>query len=203
MTKELIIRPEKYRMDKMGIRAFVAVELPQFVTGELKKIQEELRKDARRESGWVRAENIHLTLKFMDEVKAEDIDKIARELMDAGRDITPFTLFLGEITIKNGRLLWVEVDDHEMLAALKNNIDDALSRLGFEREVRPFKAHLTLCRIKNEAHHIRLKRRLGAVGRIQGAVKFEVTGFVFMRSELTPSGAEYSVIRHIPLRTPS
>src|SRR3990167_10081867 len=130
------------------IRTFIAIELPAKIIGGLKEIQDEL-KDGTNKVTWVKPENIHLTIKFLGDIEADKIDSIAGLLKSAAAKNRSFDISVkgvgGFPTIDNPRVLWVGIEEGNVnLSALYNNIEDALSAIGFEKEERPFKPHLTL-----------------------------------------------------------
>lgn len=71
-------------------------------------------------------------------------------------------------------------------------IEDQLFPLGFAKEKRRFSPHLTLGRVKNQEDFSELYSFLDQ--QPFKKVIFNVDKLSFMRSELKPTGAEYSVI---------
>lgn len=89
--------------------------------------------------------------------------------------------------------------DLEKLNGIQAAIDEAMVRIGMEREDRAFKPHLTLARIK----HIRSKESLlSALQQVKDVTLpgFEVRSVSLMRSELKRSGAEYTELARVELR---
>ena len=162
-------------------------------------LQRELKKDFKNAS-WVRPENIHLTLRFLGELDADKAAEVAVALKPAARGHRPFTLKVGGIrgfpNKKRPRLLCLEIEENGALKSLYEDIGKNLSRIGIEKEPRPFRAHLTLCRF-------RLKR--GAQGAFTGGpsrdidMEFRVKSFEVLKSVLGPGGAVHSVIESIEL----
>jgi 2'-5' RNA ligase len=102
---------------------------------------------------WVRAENYHVTLRFIGEVPrylAEEIDHALAALKAPS-----FELTLGGIGTfaKGGRSqsVWLGVERSEPLERLQSKIETALQRCGLEPERRRFQPHLTLARLDNAA----------------------------------------------------
>src|SRR5205823_4857376 len=101
---------------------------------------------------WVDAGNLHLTLRFIGEVDegvAADIDE-ALARVRARR----FTLQLAGAGVFGGgrpRQLWVGVERHPELVALRDKIEQALIRIGLEPEQRKFAPHVTLARLRDPA----------------------------------------------------
>ena len=134
------------------IRCFIAIELSREIKQALGEIERELQKSI---SGvkWVDPENIHLTLKFLGNIQKGTVEDIKHILEQAVSGTPPFKIRLSEAGafpgISRPRVLWVGIDEgkHES-AEIAGRIDDGVSRLGVEKESRPFHPHLTLARVK-------------------------------------------------------
>ena len=134
------------------LRLFVACELPAETRRALEEVQRTLRGDPiARALRWVRPESIHLTLKFLGSVPADNLGSITDALAAA---IEPFEFHvrparLGTFGGARARVVWVGLDgDVDGLAALAERVEGALEPLGFARERRPFTGHLTLARVR-------------------------------------------------------
>src|SRR5205085_5902158 len=65
------------------------------------------------------------------------------------------------------KIVWAGVEEPTgRLATLAEQIEDAAEQLGFPREDRPFKAHITLARVNDHRAAGELRRRLTDVGGI-------------------------------------
>ncbi|GAB4390405.1 MAG: RNA 2',3'-cyclic phosphodiesterase [Thermodesulfovibrionales bacterium] len=185
----------------MDLRCFVAVELP-----------EELKKNIDRETGrlraadadvkWVRAENLHLTLKFLGRTPEERLPAIRERLGAAAARHRGFRIRLAGAGAFPGarrpRVVWIGVSDSEALAALQKDVDAALAELGYEAEARDFTAHLTLGRVKSPRGGAALQAGIEALaGKEFGEA--EVRGVSLMKSDLSPAGARYSRLYLAPL----
>jgi RNA 2',3'-cyclic 3'-phosphodiesterase len=104
-------------------------------------------RDAQRHCGGrpTASENLHLTLAFLGALAIEQVERAL------GLDVAVLPAF--ELTLdtlgfsRRSRVLWLAPSAVPApLCALERAVWDGLSRLGFEREPRPFKPHVTLCR---------------------------------------------------------
>jgi RNA 2',3'-cyclic 3'-phosphodiesterase len=101
---------------------------------------------------WVDPANYHLTLRFIGEIDegvAADVDDALMRLR-ARR----FALQLaGTGVFGNGRprQLWVGVERNPDLSALRDKVEQALTRAGLPPEARKFAPHVTLARLHNPA----------------------------------------------------
>jgi 2'-5' RNA ligase len=80
------------------------------------------------------------------------------------------------------------------LTNLQGEIEDGLSRLGFEREARRFHPHLTLGRVKRIRDHGESQRLAAALEdvKIGDVGQLEVNEISLMKSDLKPTGAVYT-----------
>jgi 2'-5' RNA ligase len=187
------------------IRSFVAVELPEEAKKGLARLRKELERDEHRFVKWVDPKGIHLTLKFLGNIRAGQVTQVTEAIREASRGISPFhleILGLGAFpSVRQPRVLWVGVrGETDKLSRLQQNIDSALAALGFAREERPFMPHLTLARVREGTsgpERRAFSERVGATT-FDDNYPVEVETVKLMRSELTRAGAIYtslSVVR--------
>ena len=180
------------------IRSFIAIELPQSVKSLLGQVQQELKSLGLR-AKWVRAENIHLTLKFLGDIHFGDIDRIGDAMAVAAGGCGPLLLKVGGLGffpgIKRPRVVWIGLGgDIQDLLDLQRSLEDRLENAGFAREKRSYKAHLTLARIRQAADP-------GMIRRIHrnylelGNHQFAADRITLFKSVLKPTGAEYSKLK--------
>jgi 2'-5' RNA ligase len=100
---------------------------------------------------WVDPDNFHLTLRFIGETGedvAADIDA-ALARVKARR----FPLQLSGVGLfasgERPRTLWIGIERHPELAALRDKVEQALIRTGLPPEPRKFAPHVTLARLNN------------------------------------------------------
>ncbi len=174
------------------MRLFVALEIPPAVRENLAALIRDLRAIAPQPK-WVRAENLHITLKFIGEVADTKLEAI-RQALGKARSEAPVTLDFRGLGFfpseKYPRVFWAGMQASANLKGLATDIDRAMEKLGIPREQRPFSPHLTLARlpvIKENA-----TRDFGALHTNQ---------FHLIESKLKPSGAEYTTLETFPFVT--
>jgi len=190
------------RTDEGKIRSFLALDPPGEILVEIAAIQSRLRKLIQGDIRWVRPEGIHLTLKFFGDIPEDDVDKIAATVEKAAGKESPFALAIGGAGVfpdpHRPRVLWLGMDgDVERLQGFQKGLDRELLRIGFPREERPFRPHLTLGRIRNPKGLIGLARELEK-GEEYRAGRFVASGLSLMQSDLTPKGAVYTKLKWFP-----
>ena len=184
------------------IRSFIAFELPAAVTSLLDNVQQEL-KALRLTARWVRPQNIHLTLKFLGNINSGDIESIGQAMADAAGDCATFTLTVGGIGffpgIKRPRVIWVGLGGAtDALRNFQRNLENRLATIGFPSEKRPFKAHLTLARIRQAVNPNILGQTIQDYSDL-GNLKFSVDRIILFQSDLKPSGSVYSQLKLVEL----
>jgi len=185
-----------------GIRSFIAIEVPQSLLARMGELQRELR---RMEAGvnWVRPEGMHLTLKFLGSISAEEVEKIARAIAPVVAAWNPFELSIHGLgcfpSSRNPRVIWVGIDrGGEEASSLQKVIEDKAAEVGFPPEGRPFKPHLTLGRVRTP---------IGRSAFIQVMEKhkdveigsFQAREVYLFKSELKASGAVYTKLQTFPM----
>jgi 2'-5' RNA ligase len=179
------------------VRLFVALEIPSKVRDNLAALISELRAvDAaasKNKARWVRAENLHVTLKFIGNVDAGKLDAIraASSEVSSGGAVELCFRGLGFFpNEKRPRVLWAGMVASPNLAPLAAGLNTRLEKLGIPRETREFAPHLTLARFDppGVSESLRAAARENAA-REFGAVR---TGeFHLFESKTRPTGAEY------------
>ena len=177
------------------LRTFVAIDLPVAIQEALDSFEKELQK-AQAPIAWIKPERIHLTLKFLGDVAPERIPEIQKSLKKAAGVVSPFRLQPSGCgafpTVKQMRVIWVGLTgDGGALDKLQQGVEGAMAELGFKREDRPFRPHLTVGRVKGRQHLRSLQDLLIARQGFE-AEAFDVTELVLYKSELRPEGARYT-----------
>jgi 2'-5' RNA ligase len=100
---------------------------------------------------WVRSESLHLTIRFLGNTPPEAIGGLDEALDEAASGVEPIACRLAEggafPSGSRPRVLWIGVaEGASALANLARRVEDALAARGWERDERPFAAHLTLAR---------------------------------------------------------
>jgi 2'-5' RNA ligase len=180
------------------IRTFIALELPPSLISSLAKVQEDIQSMGLR-AKWVRPGNIHLTLKFLGNINPADIDNIGGAMVDAVGNINTFNLVAEGIGvfpgIKRPRVIWVGLRGQvQSLFAMQRLLEDNLAALGYKKEKRPFKGHLTLGRFKQSVNPNTIRRVLQEFGNLT-IEEFTARRVIFYKSDLKPTGAVYSQLQ--------
>ena len=175
------------------MRLFVALEIPAGVRENLAALVRELQAVDGRPR-WARAENLHVTLKFIGEAAPERVAAI-RGVLETIRSSAPVTLQFHGLGFfpheKKPRVFWAAMGASPNLAQLAADVETALEQIGIEREPREFSPHLTLARFDDS----RLSKELDKAIQARSAREFgacETSEFHLYESKLKRSGAEYA-----------
>jgi RNA 2',3'-cyclic 3'-phosphodiesterase len=176
------------------MRTFVAIELPAEVKRALAALQDELRA-ARADVSWPKAENFHLTLKFLGEVEEARVAEVKQACAEAASAARRFDLQLEGVGLlphrRQPRVVYVAVAGQvRELGELQQSVEEKLAALGFEQAARAFTPHVTLGRVKSRERVRELVAACEARPFATGG--FAVGEIVLMRSELHAAGARYT-----------
>jgi len=181
-------------------RIFTAINLPENIKNKLVPYQ---RKWADLPVRWTIKDNLHITLVFIGYAGENETYQICKSVKNTVKNHEPFAINLERIVIgppnKPPRLFWVEGEKSESLADLKNDLENNLlnSDSGYkQKQVRPFRPHITLGRIKQSRW-----KKLESVPEINERFRhnFLVESIEVMQSDLKRTGAEYSVLESAQL----
>jgi 2'-5' RNA ligase len=188
---------DREKSKKSKIRTFIAVKLPDHVIRNLAELQRDLKKYGLRIK-WSRPENIHLTLKFLGDVRPDDVDPVCRVVNDAVKGFTPISLCTAGVGffpgIRRPRILWTGISGQlDLLEKLHKAIDTGLSAVGFSRDARGFTGHLTIGRFKGQQNPESLIDMMKTYADMVSD-EFLVDTVSVYKSDLKPSGPIYSVL---------
>jgi 2'-5' RNA ligase len=185
------------------VRLFFSVPLPEAARIATATVLREMRRAAGADAPltWTKDEQLHFTIAFLGE-QPEDALPRAREAAAGCADLRVFDLDLrGAGAFPNPRrprIIWVGVGDGaRQLEQLAGRLCTGLRERGFVLEERPFRGHLTAARVKPGGERA-ASRALQAAPR--GTIaKFTVDRVCLMQSQLSPRGAQHSLVHETKL----
>ena len=149
---------------------------------------------------WTNPDQYHVTLRFIGDTEISSIERIGREL-HAGVTAAP-RIHLGINGLdsfgprKRPRVIWAGFEECTFFESLKSEVDHVLERCSIPSTEQPFRAHLTLGRIRRLQDLQRYYLTIEAMEKaFNSTVLFE--SLVFFRSILGPRGPEYQVLDEI------
>jgi 2'-5' RNA ligase len=149
---------------------------------------------------WVNPENYHVTLRFLGDTKVADIKQI-KDALQKKIELPPrlSLQLIGPESFgprKGPRVIWLGFEQDEPFHSLKASTDRALEKCGWPLSDHPFRAHLTLGRVRSlkdtaRYHEIIEKMKETFTGRA------EADRLVFYKSELGESGPTYTALKEL------
>lgn len=186
-------------------RTFIAFELPEHVQRELGDFTHSLFQRSRLRIRWIPPQNIHLTVKFLGDTDPAEFSKIT-SLLEIFAVKCPVTQVasnrIGAFpNLNHVRVIWLGLSVPDTLTNLIREFDQSLCNMGFIKEKRGFTPHLTLGRVSsslpiNDMNQISAFLRGVVPPKIE---PFDLDSITFFKSELRPTGAEYSRINSVRL----
>ncbi len=189
----------------MGIRSFLAFELPPEIREQIGAVSRELE-GLSLPVRWVKLENIHLTVVFLGSVSEDTIDEIKEKVASVVKGFSSIeTRIKGMGAFPNWRrprVIWIGLNgDIEGLSTLRHGLQGELKVFGVKQEKRPFRPHLTLGRFKGLPKGDEgLKWILERYGDITSELH-SLHELVLFKSDLRPDGPVYTRMASWPLRT--
>jgi 2'-5' RNA ligase len=180
----------------LGIRSFLAFELPDEIKTIVTRVSEEIRKSSLAVR-WVRPEFIHLTVVFMGDIESEQITPMGESLGAVCSQHSPFRISLKPMgcfpNTRNPRVIWLGLDgDLERMSRFRDDLQHALSPFGIKEEERAFRPHLTLGRFKKPGkRQTELDELLAKYKELSSPAR-TLSELVLFRSDLKPGGAVYT-----------
>lgn len=186
----------------MAIRTFLAVAL----ADETRRALAELARQAdvgSVKARWTDPENLHVTVKFLGDVPEADVLDVCDAAAEAACRVEPFDFSVrGAACVppagRKLRMVWADVDDGGAMAELARAVEAEMGELGFPPERRPFRAHITMARIRFARDPQPLRDAVGRFAEAEfGSQRAEE--LVVFQSELTRSGPIYTPMARCPL----
>ncbi|HEY7728053.1 MAG TPA: RNA 2',3'-cyclic phosphodiesterase [Candidatus Eisenbacteria bacterium] len=183
------------------VRTFVALLIPtewaEFLGGIARGLAE-------RTSGvsWVKPGNLHVTLRFLGDLGDSGVERAGEAVRRGVEGVPAFPAALGGLggfpNLARPRVIWAGLTEGaEEATNLARSVNGALKDWGFGRPDKPFRAHLTLGRVREGA------RGLAALGECvlpPPPAPALLDRVALMKSELDPAGARYTPLLEVRLR---
>jgi 2'-5' RNA ligase len=182
------------------MRVFIAIDIDEHIRKALGDLQLELQSKVdikRSDVKWVRPGVMHLTLKFLGEIRDQELVKVCNVVEEAAGRHKSFELAVESVGCFGGRsarVLWVGCGEKsEDLLNLQKDVEQELTLAGWPAEKRAFTGHLTLCRIRNPKAGFKLAQLSEGYKDFKLGTMAANSVRVY-QSELRPSGSIYTVL---------
>ena len=152
---------------------------------------------------WANRTTWHVTLKFLGDTDAAAVEAIGAVLADVAARHGSFDVALGALggfpNLYRPRVLFYDVESGaEAMESICEDINRSLAnQLGIRAETKPFRAHVTVARVKTRIGRPAVDALRSAAG-LEG-VSQTVTGFDLMESQLGKKGSKYTCLKGFAL----
>jgi 2'-5' RNA ligase len=184
------------------MRLFVAYRIGEESAARVATVVSSIRTRLPKAS-WVGRDAYHLTFAFLGEHDPEVVPRLSAALKAATAGLAPVEAgLMGSGFFPNERrprVGWVAVEPHEPVIAVAGAVRASIAGCGIRFDEKPFKAHLTLVRIRDEWKARDAALFAEAID-AAGAIRFRLDRVSLFESRLLPSGAVHSELAHAELR---
>lgn len=181
------------------IRSFVAFDInSESVLKRLTEAQKQLTATG-ADLKIVEPKNIHITLRFLGNIKASSVEKLFDEMKKV--QFVPFdvkVLGIGAFpNVRYPRVVWAGITEGaDKLRDISSQLELHLRGLGFAADPKGFSPHLTIARVRSARNKAELADLLNkSVSYEFGIVR--AACLRLKRSDLTPRGPIYSTLKEV------
>lgn len=186
------------------VRIFFAIDLPDTIKEQVGRFIGSLKKKSKSHAiRWSRPENLHITLQFLAEIKTEHVPLLIANVKEklASAAVTLPTLSIGKVHLfpnpYRPRVIVMDIAPQEELMALSKLIGTSIQEINYPVESRPFRAHLTIGRIKYaEENTLSILAEYASASHIDPIVLSEI---VLFRSDPQPEGSHYTALERLKI----
>jgi 2'-5' RNA ligase len=195
------------------MRLFVALDIDDNIRNRIARFLDGVRGFA-PDARWVRPESLHVTLKFIGEQSASQIEVIQQALdgIEADHFELNFRGYGFFPTARTARVFWVGIEGDSKLASLAAAVDTRLISLKIQKEEHSYSPHLTLARgggrsgsprrEKSDSANrsfLRLQEKLSALPTPEFGT-MTAREFFLYQSQASPGGSKYTKLAGFRLR---
>ena len=188
------------------LRTFIAVPFPAEIISKIAKITTYLQTQTPNKAlKWVAPDNMHLTLKFLGDVREDRKQELNLCLQKALQKQTTFNITIEGMGMypnaRQPRVVWLGIKDQGNLKQIHNELAKALQGFDPAPEKRAFSPHLTIARVRQNGGHNTV-RQIGEVlsqFKVDSLGSFEVQTVHLFKSDLTRRGPIYTSLFALPL----
>ena len=187
----------RFISERMGIvRLFVALLLSERVRAGLARVQAKLARTCEKVR-WIPSEQLHLTVKFLGEVPESDVAAVSQAIARASLRAAPCTIQIASAgcfpSVDPVRIVWAGArDTPKALNQCVETVTSELAQIGFAPERRPWSAHITLGRVRDDRTGGRIRAAVDALS--FEAMKQPVEAVTLMSSVLAAKGPTYAIV---------
>lgn len=184
------------------MRLFVALNLPKKDREHIHRATRKLR-DEELPVRWVGVDGLHITLKFLGEVRRERFEQVQEAMTRVAASTKAFKTKYGGFgafpSVRQPRVIWLGVKATPELRCLKQDLEYSFGDIGFDAETRAFHPHVTLGRAEEREGAGAFRTLDDMLSELDCKGDVKVGTVDLMRSQLAPGGSKYTLISSAPL----
>jgi RNA 2',3'-cyclic 3'-phosphodiesterase len=188
------------------MRLFVALPLPPEVRAHLLRTQQLLLPHLPHQTvRWTPEAQMHLTLRFLGEVRQDQLAPLKTALLPLSDRHAPFQLVLSDLgcfpNLRAPRVIWLGLGgDLGRLSSLQSDVQQACAGFGDAQDDRPFSPHLTIGRLRLPPRPpAQPWDKLFSRASIQTLPSWNSLRIELIQSHLDPAGAHHEILLEVPL----
>ena len=185
----------------MRNRLFVALILNEDSLIEINKFRERIYPSDNKVK-WEGLDKLHLTIKYLGDVGEELIPKLNEKLVAIIKKHDKVEIKFAKFSVIKKysvpKILWLGIKATKRLEDLFNDINFGLSELGFKKESRKFKPHITFLRLRGNEDILKLESLKNTQLNLKSSTIDEVA---LIKSDLRSTGSTYTKIKSFKLNT--
>jgi len=179
------------------MRLFLALDFPGSIKQKLDQNINILKADIPKGVKWVETENLHITFRFLGDTEPKILDGLNTEIEAVAKNYHHFSISFGSIEVVPNfyrpRIIWYNmIDETGISQKVFHDVEEELVNFGFKKEMRHFKLHTTLGRVK-------YVKKLNWEAILKKAKPLHDTiickELTLFKSQLTSSGPIYSIVK--------
>jgi 2'-5' RNA ligase len=192
------VNPDTVKSDSERFRSFIGIKLNTAALVFLQAFkQHHTHRPWARQIRWTSDANLHITVRFLGDLTMEQIKRIESNLASLLENQAAFVVTMTAPqpfpTVKKSRMLAALIHKNQTLQQLAEDIEKIAVAAGVAPEERHFKGHITVGRFRKRV------KGLEELLVITDTIEVPVDNVILFKSELKPTGAEYSEIAKFTL----
>jgi 2'-5' RNA ligase len=185
------------------MRCFIAVDIDDRVRDRIGELGDQLRGDLGDEGEgikWVDPGRMHLTLKFLGEVKDSELMEVCRIVESVAVEYNGFSIEVCKVGVfgRPAKVVWVGVDENSVFEDMQSCLEERFGEAGWKVDNKKFVAHLTMCRVRSFELGKRLERLIGGYADFK-AGSCDINSICVYESDLTKTGPVYRLMKEYTL----
>jgi len=188
------------------LRTFIAIDFTEAVISKIGKIIEYFKTQTPSDAlKWISTENLHLTIKFLGEIREDRLNQVKTILSDVITGQPAFSIGIEGLGMypnkHHPRVIWLGITNNDTLTDIHAILDRAFTAVGVNPDKREYTPHATIARVNRHINPETVKEIGESLSqfKVDSLGHIKVEEIILYKSELTPNGAIYSPLTSIAL----